>query len=68
MGTPIEKSEDTFSVALTVVKITQKYKEDSYDKTTTPLMKVETQLASVDISGSNWEALKAKLHAHIDLV
>jgi len=68
MGTKVEKEEATYSVALTVVKSVTKFNEDSYDKSRSGHYQEEVQLASIDVSGPDWEALKAKLHAHIDLV
>lgn len=68
MGSPIQKSEETYSVALTVVKTVKSYKEDSYDKSVSNVFTEEVPVASVDIAGADLEELRKKLHSHIDLI
>lgn len=68
MGSPIQKSEEAYSVAITVVKTVKSYKEDSYDKSISNVFTEEVPVASVDITGTDMEELRKKLHAHIDLI
>lgn len=67
MGAKVEKTREAYSVRLKVSRLVETYTEDSYDKTTATLNRVSEEIISLDISGPEWEALKKKLHAHIDL-